>query len=301
MRPALSVIFFTVSSGAGLGVLIWLGLLVATGIAGGVPPEAVLPLLALGLALTAAGLMSSTFHLANPKNAWRAFSRFKTSWLSREGVLAVVLFPVAGLFALTQSVWAGVLLAAVALAVVYCTGQIYACLKTVPRWHTPLVPVAYIVLALYSGALAALPLIAREFVPMSAKVSLVVGLLLGALAVKLIYYFKFGAPPAHTVNAALPLDSVKTIRLLDVGHTHGNFLTHEFYFVLARARARALRVVAIVAGFLLPLVLLVAGRASVGALSLAVLICLVGLIVERWLFFAEAEHVVRLYHGAARV
>lgn len=308
MRPALSVIFFTVSSGAGLGLLVWLALLSSTGMAGGVPAEAVLPMLTLGLALTAAGLVSSTFHLANPKNAWRAFSQFRTSWLSREGVLALALFPVAAFYALTYlsdglaSLRApvGGLLALLALGVLYCTGMIYACLKTVPRWHTPLVPSAYVLLGLYSGALAGLPLIARQFVPLFGKVTLVVGLLLAALLVKAVYYFRFGVPAMHTVNTALPLGP-KTIRLLDVGHTHGNFLTHEFFFVLARGRARALRVVAIIAGFLLPLTILVAGKTSTAALAIAALICLLGLLAERWLFFAEAEHVVRLYHGAARV
>ena len=40
------------------------------------------------------GLLSSVLHLANPKNAWRSFSRFRTSWLSREAVFAGRLTPV---------------------------------------------------------------------------------------------------------------------------------------------------------------------------------------------------------------
>ncbi len=281
----------------------WLVFLMTTGVAGGVPAEAILPVLALGMALTTAGLISSTLHLANPKNAWRAFSRIGTSWLSREGVLAVALYPVAALYAWLgpDAKIVGLVLAALALGVLYCTGMIYACLKTIPRWHSPLVPAAYVLLGLYSGALVGLPLIAHYFGPVSGKVTLVVGLLLAALLLKAIYYFQFGAPKVHhTVNSALPLGA-KTIRLLDVGHTHGNFLTYEFYFVLARGRARALRVVVFVAGFLLPLVLLAGGKTSTAVLTAAAVICLLGLLAERWLFFAEAEHVVRLYHGAARV
>lgn len=306
MRPALSVIFFTVSSGAGLGLLIWLVLGVATG---EVPPAVVLPMLALGMALTTAGLISSTLHLANPKNAWRAFSQFRTSWLSREGVLAVALYPVAALYALLLSAKAsatlttvvGLALGLLALGVLFSTGMIYACLKTIPRWHSRLVPASYVLLGLYSGALVALAVIACTGGDSARLIVWALVILLAALILKAIYYLRFRVPQTHfTINDALPLGK-KTIRLLDVGHTHGTFLTDEFYFKLARGHALLLRVIAVLAGFVLPLVLLLMGATSGLALSIAAMACLLGLLAERWLFFAEAEHVVRLYHGAARV
>jgi DMSO reductase anchor subunit len=39
----------------------------------------------------------------------------------------------------------------------------------------------------------------------------------------------------------------------------------------------------------------------VRALTFAAVSCVAGLLAERWLFFAEARHVVRLYHGARQV
>lgn len=300
MKPALSVIFFTVSSGAGLGLLVILALLVLTNDA---PPNTHLPLLALGMALTVAGLISSTLHLANPKNAWRAFSRFSTSWLSREGVLALALFPIAGLFAVAANAFTALLLAAVALAVLLCTGMIYACLKTVPRWHTPLTPASYVAIGLYSGALLALPVLVGLGADIGGKAYIVLALLAIALAIKLAYFFKFGPAEAqHTIQQALPLGKEpKTIALLDLGHTHGNFLTQEFFFVLARAQARRVRLVALVLGFVIPAVALTSSGLSVRALTFAAVCCLLGLLAERWLFFAEAKHVVRLYHGARQV
>ena len=127
MRPALSVIFFTVSSGAGLGLLVWLVVLASTGFAGDISAASMLSMLALGMGLTTAGLISSTLHLANPKNAWRAFSRVRTSWLSREGVLALALYPVAALYAWlliigsspVLFVCVGLLLAVLALGVLF--------------------------------------------------------------------------------------------------------------------------------------------------------------------------------------
>ncbi|MEQ1515764.1 MAG: DmsC/YnfH family molybdoenzyme membrane anchor subunit [Usitatibacteraceae bacterium] len=309
MRPALSVIFFTVSSGAGLGLLVWLVVLTATGFAGGPPVAAFLPMLALGVILTTAGLMSSTLHLANPKNAWRAFSRVRTSWLSREGVLAIALYPVAAIYAglvyssapATFSILAGGLLAILALGVLFCTGMIYACLKTIPRWHTRLVPVGYVALGLYSGALAALPLMALYGGDVSALIGPSLWLLGAALLVKAIYYQRFRIPVVqHTINAALPLGS-KTIRLLDVGHTHGTFLTDEFCFVLARGHAAWLRLIALICGFGLPLLILSAGANGVAATAFTFVVCAAGLLAERWLFFAEAQHVVRLYHGGTGV
>ena len=129
----------------------------------------------------------------------------------------------------------------------------------------------------------------------------VVALLTAALIVKAIYYVRFRTPAVeYTINAALPLGQ-KTIRLLDVGHTHGIFLTDEFYFNVARGHALSLRVAAIVGGFVVPFAVLVSGTYGVAALAFAGSVCVLGLLAERWLFFAEAQHVLRLYHGAVRV
>ena len=95
MRPALSVIFFTVLSGAGLGLFALIALVQIAGASSALIPIMHLWAGGLALVLVAAGLVSSTLHLANPKNAWRAVTRVRTSWLSREGVLALIFFPVA--------------------------------------------------------------------------------------------------------------------------------------------------------------------------------------------------------------
>lgn len=306
MRPAWSVIFFTVSSGAGLGLLAILALLRLLA-ARVVPDAAALPMLVLGLLLTTAGLCSSTFHLANPKNAWRSASRFRTSWLSREAVFAGALYPVALLYGwmlwsgtggALQSL-AGMLLAALAVVVMYSTGMIYACLKTIPRWNHGLVPIGYVVLGLYSGTLAALPVIAAQSGPV--PVALALALLAAALAVKGAYFVIFGAPRAvHTMADALPLGK-KEIRLLDTGHTHRTFLTDEFFFRLARRQARFLRFAVVVLAFVLPLALLTVGASGPWALAFVAVSAFAGLLAERWLFFAEAEHTVRLYHGQRAV
>jgi DMSO reductase anchor subunit len=304
VKPVFSVILFTVSSGAGLGLL---ALLVLADLAVGEP--GILTLLAggaLAMALVTIGLVSSTFHLANPKNAWRAMSQFRRSWLSREGVFALLLYPAAlayfaaawfdwGLAARTVFGLATVLLA---WATLFCTGMIYACLKTIPRWHSPLVPVNYVLLGHFSGALLFAALMALEGGAGPALVGLALALLVLAGLGKVAYFLKFRAHPGrHTLAEAIGVTAARA-KLLDAGHSHGTFLTDEFGFRVARERATALRGLFFVASFVIPLVVLLFSPA---AAPLAAIVCLGGLMVERWLFFAEAQHVVRLYHGQARV
>src|SRR3546814_7492212 len=104
MHPAKSVILFTTASGAGYGLIAWLGVLAALCL---LPAERWFGLVAfgLGLGLVVLGLLSSTLHLGRPERAWRAFSQWRSSWLSREGVAAVATFLPVGLFALCWVIW----------------------------------------------------------------------------------------------------------------------------------------------------------------------------------------------------
>lgn len=311
MHPAFSVIFFTVASGAGFGLFSLLFIADFFALGGGFSRGqlGIGGLVALGLIVL--GLLSSTFHLANPKNAWRAFSRFRTSWLSREGVFAVVFMPLAFVYLL--SVWfeaptwlreiSGFLAAVLAWITVFSTGMIYACLKTIRQWNTPLVPANYLALGYASGSLLLLlgaVLAGLDPLPYIAMSALIVSI---AAVLKAIYYFWIRDPGlSPTINTATGLTRAK-VKLLDTGHTHGTFLTQEFGFQVARQRAGLLKAVVFVLGFALPGLMLVwvfNQQGGAVAASVAALAGLVGAAVERWLFFAEARHVVNLYHGAQR-
>jgi len=259
---------------------------------------------AIAALLITAGLLSSTLHLANRKNAVYALTRWRTSWLSREGLLAIALYPVAALhlYALNNglpqvtpiTLW---LLVALAVAIMFCTGMIYGCLKTIPRWNTWMTPAKYVLFGLMSGAVllpAVLSLRPVEVGPVGKPMMAILLLAIGA--VFYVVYLLRHPRKTHSINDALGFRE-GNVRLLDAGHSHGTFLTNEFGFALARERARLLRWAAIVGGFVLPLLLCYFTK----WFWTASLICLIGLLVERWLFFAEAEHVVRLYHGQQRV
>lgn len=308
MHPAFSVLVFTVMSGAGYGLITLMIIAHLAGLPALQDSAVLLTGGAVALAMITVGLLSSTLHLANPKNAWRAFSRFKTSWLSREAVFAVLFYPVALVY--LGGVWlqggqintlvmiCGVLAAALAMVTLFCTSMIYASLKTIRQWNSSLTPVNYLALGLMSGALllfAVQSLLgdAPASLLYSATLALVV---LGAVA-KGIYLFWIGKPAGSTIQTATGFTQA-SVRLLDQGHTANSFLNDEFGYQVAADRLLQLRILMYVGAFLLPLLLLLW---LPGASWLAALLALAGLLLERWLFFAEARHVVRLFHGEQRV
>src|SRR5215475_14600926 len=161
MHPTFSIIFFTTVSGAGFALLFLVGIGAPLGL---LPSDRWLGLTALAVAfiLAAAGLASSAFHLGRPERAWRAFSQWRSSWLSREGVLSVLTFlPTAAfgvgwvLFGTTGGLvgLCGIFAAGLATATIYCTGMIYASLKPIHQWHNSWVVPNYFALGLASGLL----------------------------------------------------------------------------------------------------------------------------------------------------
>jgi DMSO reductase anchor subunit len=303
MRPAWSIIFFTTISGLGLGLAGWiiLGLLPL------MTPASVMGVGIATLALIGVGLISSTFHLGHPERAWRALSQWRSSWLSREGVLAVVVMAgLAGWFLAAYGgvrvpFWANLVLLVLLYVTVYATSMIYASLKTVARWHHPLTPVCYLMFAAAGGLLATLALLAILRLPITAALAqAAIVLMLSAWGVKLAWWRLAGmARHAGSIESATGLGQLGVVRPLMPPHTEENYLQHEMGFVVARKHADKLRMIAVALGGGVPVLILLLAPASAGALAVAVLAHIAGMFVERWLFFAEAKHVVTLYYGEA--
>jgi DMSO reductase anchor subunit len=315
VHPSLSVIFFTTASGAGYGLLALLGVLAPFGL---LPADPRFGLVALALALAAitAGLLSSTLHLGQKQRAWRAFSQWRSSWLSREGVAAVATYLPAGLFGIgwvflgNVSKAAGVLAALGAVATVYCTSMIYQSLKPVPRWHNRWVVPNYLALALMSGLLWLAPVLqvfgARP--ELGGLVPVLVPVAIALAAVLKLGYWRFidSAPATSTAGSATGLGSFGTVRLFEAPHTSENYLLKEMGFSIARKHAAKLRRIAIGLGFGLPFLLslvpfVAPGWPAIAAALAAAIVGTVGIFVERWLFFAEAQHAVTLYYGQTAV
>tara|TARA_R110000751_G_scaffold288076_4_gene393373 strand:- start:232733 stop:233662 length:930 start_codon:yes stop_codon:yes gene_type:complete len=305
MHPAISVIFFTVTSGAGFGLIAMIG--AGMPLPGGLLSAFLIPALAGGMAI--AGLVASTFHLGRPERAWRAFSQWRSSWLSREGVLAVTTLVLFGIYTLIWMVtgerlfWLGLPLAICALLTVYTTAMIYAQLKTVPHWHTGLTPLSYLTFSLACGLVLAGSL-GGHLQPGSLAAGLSFFAILIAWLVKYLWWKRaHGASLSafgSTMETATGLGAIGKVRLLERPHTGENYLTREMVHVIGRKHASKLRTIAVLLGAGLPLLIAFGVwmlSASTVWLVFAFVSLMAGLFVERWLFFAEAEHAVSLYYG----
>lgn len=303
MHPPPSMIIFTVLTGLGLGMIAWIGL--------GLGSESHLfGWIAGPLALAVAGIggVASVGHLARPDRAWRAFSQWRSSWLSREAclmVIATVTFVIYLAFWLLFDIRITVLgwiAAALAMATVYATAMIYAQLRTVPRWSAPPTPHLFIVLSLAGGVLAGSAI--KGLIGMDVSVGYV--LLWLVVAAGVAVWWQTQAAGARrgfhgsSMETATGLAGLGRVRLLEPPHTGSNYLLREMAFEVGRTRAFQLRWLGAFLGFILPLVLaLIAWGLGGWVLILAVLCHVAGMLALRWLFFAEAEHVQALYYGKA--
>jgi sulfite dehydrogenase (quinone) subunit SoeC len=306
MNPAYSVILFTTASGAGYGLLALLGFVgfnhgpvsvMAFGIAA----------IVIALGLITVGLLSSTFHLGHPERAWRALSQWRSSWLSREGISAVATYIPAVFFA---AVWTdivhapaliaplGLITAVMCAVTVFCTAKIYSTLTTIRAWNHQLTVPVYLAFALATGG-AMLTAIATAFGRY--QVFQVILSLAAVILVGILKYFYWrsidAAERSHTMAAATGLGA--GVRQWEVPHTSENFIMKEMGFAVARKHALKLRNTVFLL-LLATVIVLAACQISPWFSFVATPAILLAAVLERWLFFAEAQHVVSLFYGAEK-
>lgn len=288
MHPAPSVIIFTTLSGLGFGMLVFLGLdtTAPTGWFG-------FAFFAIAYALAVGGLLSSTLHLGHPERALKAFTQWRSSWLSREGVFAVATLIIMALFAFmlvffdTQLTLLGWIGAFLSILTIFATSMIYTQLKTVPRWNHWSPPILFMAYALVGGAL------------LTGRVTLAMYLLPVLAVLQIVAWFDQDRREANsdsTVGTATGLGDLGQVRLFEKPHTGSNYLTKEMVFQVGRKHAATLKVISLALSCAIPLLLLLVTFNHFVAI-LAVLSHVAGVFVQRWLFFAEAKHVVSLYYG----
>jgi DMSO reductase anchor subunit len=301
MRPTFSIIFFTVVSGCGFGLLFLVGAIESAAPAL-FSRNAALVSLALGVAFASAGLLSSMLHLGQPQRAWRALSQWRSSWLSREGVASLATFVPAAILFLV--VWNGraearivaALLAALSAITVICTSGIYSSLTTIRAWSNAWTLPAYLSLAGASAACWLWLVTSATFVAW-----LVAALCLLGACIKIGYWhFIDHHVGESTPESATGLGRFGKVRTFEAPHTEDNYLTREMGFVLARKHASKLRAIALALFAALPIVCsifsLLAGASRTWAMVAAISV-ITGLFVERWLFFAQAKHKVMLFYA----
>ncbi|MDG1437331.1 MAG: dimethyl sulfoxide reductase anchor subunit [Emcibacteraceae bacterium] len=300
MHPALSVIIFTTFSGMGYGLFIWLCFTVLG--AQQISDDQMFIGTVVSFVLVSIGLISSTVHLGHPERAWRALSQWRSSWLSREGVMSILTFgPM--VFIGGQTMLGGELSEFVkpmavlgilgSIITVFTTSMIYASLKAIPAWHNVWVKVGYQFYAYASGGVAYIMIAGWK------HYMIVVGLLVLALVVKIMTWVHIDKHRGqHKREDALGLPDFGKAKPFEPPHQGKNYLQREMGYDLCPKRRALMRWLALGCGFILPAAMLYIGFPFA---LLITLICLGGMMAERWLFFAEAEHVVRLYYDRESV
>ena len=311
MKPAFSIVVHTTLSGAGYGMLFWLGIYAPFNLLAPNPESGAVTMTA-AIGLIAGGLIASLFHLGHPQRIWRTFTRWRHSWLSREAIASTLTFVPAIIFGLgwaafddTRGFWAlnAACSAGGALLTVTCAAFIYRSLKPIPQWHNAWVVPNFLALSGMSGALMLNAILETLHAPLP-RAQIIVLLTIGvALAVKLGYWRSIDSPePTSTPESATGLGFLGRVGSLEAPHTSENYLLKEMGFQFAREHANVLRRVVLLLAYLIPFALtsfafIVPGQFSCLGYCSAASSAVCGLLIERWLFFAEARHAVMHYYG----
>lgn len=305
MKPPFSVILLTTLVGAGQGL--FLALYASSLAAPGMPASFAAAGTVICLVLVAAGLVASFFHLGRPERAWRSAARWRTSWLARECIAlpafgaAVLAWGVAyALVDMYASLWIGALATVLCVTLFICTGMIYACIRFLQEWATPLTVVNYTLLGCASGTTLAAALAAYIepgiAVPLAVAAVILTAIALVTRALSLARNARLR--PKSTTQTAIGVKH-PSIRQTSPGFSSGSFNTREFFHHRGAAFLRRIKWVFLVLVFPVPIVLLWAGSAAgaPAAFALAFLVQYAGLIAERWFFFAQANHPQNLYYA----
>ena len=316
MHPAKSVITLTVATGAGYGLAFFLAMFMVLGL---IPLGALFSQIALtfALGLIVAGLVASTLHLGHPERSWRAMSQWRSSWLSREGLLAVFTFAPLGLWWLSwftghegHSAMTVIRLLAMVgcLLTVFATSMIYGSLKTIKAWANGWTPAVYLVLAGMTGTLLLYVIMTAGRLDQALYAGLLaLGFMLAGAGLKFTYWvFVESTPSLSTPESATGLGQFGKVTLVEAPHSQANYLLREMGFQVARKHSQKLRKLVYLLGFAVPFVAVglsllpnFSGPVALGLAIFSALSAGLGIIIERWLYFAEAKHTVMLYYGAS--
>lgn len=320
MKPAFSVVFLTTLIGVGQGLFLALYTGQLYAFFDLLPAQDSQSFYAVGsalvLAFLCAGLIASFFHLGRPERAWRTATQWRTSWLSREVIalpafMGIVLlyggahwfgwrmplFELPGGRSVDPTLILGALATLLCFALFVSTAMIYACLRFLQEWHTPLTVINYILLGGTSGFV-----LAGAFSAMAAPQ--LSGFYAGwAMILTLLAFIARAASLMR--NARLkPKSSIRSA--IGVKHPHivqkakgamgGSFNTREFFHGKSLAFMRAIKPTFLTLVFFVPLALLAAGMSVPPLLFVAFILQYIGLLAERWFFFADASHPQNFYY-----
>ncbi|MBL6623546.1 MAG: dimethyl sulfoxide reductase anchor subunit [Rhizobiales bacterium] len=306
MHPAKSIILFTTISGMGYGLIISL-LIFQIYVGHTLSFISYFLTFVVSMALVSGGLLSSTLHLGHPERAHFALTQWRSSWLSREGVFAILLYPVIAIYTLlfylnpdNRSLdTLSIIIVLIAIATIFSTGKIYSSLRAIYSWNTELTTFNYLSI----GGLTGLMLFQSLLLLMGYNLAniyyyLIILIILSCIG-KILYWVRLDLNNTTTnKSTALGLKSQLQVNLLESPHDASNFLLKEMGYKVARKHSKKLRKIALLFAFILPLLTIFLSIALnfYHITILAFLFMIMGVFIERWLFFAEAKHSVMNYY-----
>jgi DMSO reductase anchor subunit len=303
MNPAFSVVFLTTLIGVGQGLLLALYVAEVGGLAPNASPGFYVWGAVLAIVFAAGGLIASFAHLGRPERAWRAATMWRTSWLSREVIVlpafmaSVAAYGFAHYAGLGSTRGIGAVAVLLCIALFVCTGMIYACIRFLQEWASPLTLVNYAVLGSASGftlAAAYAASTAPEAVPAYVRIAIALTLL-GLVTRSLALLRNARLKPKSTLQSATGIANPK-VRQLSQGFMGGSFNTREFFHGRPAGFLRSVKWMFLLLAFVVPVLLLMVAGGHPAALLLAFVVQYVGLLAERWFFFAQANHPQNLYY-----
>ena len=311
MKPDSAVIYFTVCSGTGYGMIVsMLSLYFHSEI--NLELHIKLCFIILSFFLIVSGLIASTIHLGHPKRAWRALSQWKSSWLSREGVAAILTFGPLCFFYLfwifdETSKYTFILLifsAFFSLITVFCTGKIYSSLKAIPAWHNPFVTILYILNSLVLGSIVTFAIFFYFQIKINFLSNFIVIISLSTLFIKILYWYSIKKISKSNISTATGLGTKNTTSFFEGPHTGKNYLTTEMINKINKLKSLLLRLTLCVFTYITPSYfilqknyLVVSQDVIAITLIIVSIIAFIGMFIERYLFFIESKHTVSLFYG----
>jgi len=327
MHPAFSVIFLTTLIGAGQGLFLALYTVQSYSAVELLPAQDARFYVfgsLIAFLLLIGGLVASFFHLGHPERAWRSATRWRTSWLSREVIVLPAMMGAVFVYGLVH--WLGWYLsvvglqtnvpgdltliigtggALIAFALFLCTGMIYACIKFLQEWATWLTVVNYTLFGAASGFLLATAyaaFVAPDLVTFYAAWTVIITTAVFVTRIaSLIRNARL--KPKSTLQTAIGVRHQR-IQQKSQGFMGGSFNTREFFHGVRPLFFKSIKWIFLLLVFPLPLFLLWAGLAlhahgleqAAYVFSAAFTVQYLGLLAERWFFFAQSNHPQNLYY-----
>jgi len=321
MKPAFSVIFLTTLIGAGQGLFLALFTQQSYALFDLLPDQGAQFYgcgALLALLFTVAGLIASFFHLGRPERAWRSATQWRTSWLSREVIVLPAFMGMLFLYGVSHltgfdpvlvtlpsglmlnlTIILGSIATILAFALFVSTGMVYACLRFLQEWHSPLTVINLILLGGASGFT-----LATLYTALSGSAQTgffggwaIIITLLALLGRSASLWRNARLRPKSTLQTATGIKHPRIVQTAQ-GAMGGSFNTREFFHGRNETFLSWVKAVFLLLVFVFPLLLLTVSsrHPSIILLGAAFLAQYVGLLAERWYFFAEAKHPQNLYY-----